>query len=109
MDRLVADGLKAIRRIVVAVIGGTVLLLGLALLVLPGPAFVVIPIGLGILAAEFEWARRWLRRARALAQSAAGAAAGAGEASDADAAGSTGTSAPTDRGSGPRSGTKGPD
>ena len=77
MDRLVADGLKAIRRIVVAVIGGTVLLLGLALLVLPGPAFVVIPIGLGILAAEFEWARRWLRRARALAQSAAGAAAGA--------------------------------
>ena len=33
MDRLVADGLKAIRRIVVAVIGGTVLLLGLALLV----------------------------------------------------------------------------
>jgi tellurite resistance protein TerC len=34
--------------------------------VLPGPAFIVIPIGLGILAIEFEWARRWLRRAREL-------------------------------------------
>ena len=54
---------------VVAVVGGTILLGGAALLVLPGPAFVVIPIGLAILAIEFEWARRWLRRAREVWQS----------------------------------------
>ena len=52
------------RRIAVGVVGGTVLFIGLALIVLPGPAFVVIPIGLAILGAEFAWARHWLRRVR---------------------------------------------
>jgi tellurite resistance protein TerC len=54
------------KKIVVAVVGGTVLVFGLALLVLPGPAIVVIPVGLAILATEFVWARRWLRRARGM-------------------------------------------
>lgn len=58
------DAYRLLRRLVVAVLGLSVLAVGLALLVLPGPAFVVIPIGLGILAVEFEWARRWLRRLR---------------------------------------------
>jgi uncharacterized protein (TIGR02611 family) len=53
-------------RVVIALIGGTVVLLGIALLVLPGPAFIVIPAGLGILALEFAWARRWLRKARSM-------------------------------------------
>ena len=52
------------RRIAVAVVGGTVLLVGLALIVLPGPAFVVIPVGLAILGLEFAWARRWLRKVK---------------------------------------------
>ena len=52
------------RRIAVLVVGGSVLLLGLALLALPGPAFLVIPLGLAILALEFSWARRWLRHVR---------------------------------------------
>jgi tellurite resistance protein TerC len=52
------------RRIAVIVVGGTVLVLGLALVVLPGPAFLVIPLGLAILALEFGWARRWLRHVR---------------------------------------------
>jgi len=52
------------RRIAVAVVGGTVLLVGLALIVLPGPAFVVIPLGLAILGLEFAWARRWLRKVK---------------------------------------------
>jgi tellurite resistance protein TerC len=69
MDRVLARGLRGVRRFVVAVVGGTILLGGAALLVLPGPAFVVIPIGLAILAIEFEWARRWLRRAREMWQS----------------------------------------
>ena len=54
------------RKPVVAVIGGTVVLIGVAMLVLPGPAFIVIPLGLVILATEFLWARRWLKRAQAL-------------------------------------------
>lgn len=58
--------LRQAKRMVVVIVGGTVLLLGIALLVLPGPAFVVIPMGLAILAIEFEWARRWLRRLRGL-------------------------------------------
>lgn len=50
------------------VIGGTVLLIGVALLVLPGPAFIVIPLGLAILATEFRWARNLLCRMRAAAE-----------------------------------------
>jgi len=53
-----------VRKVIVGVIGGTILLIGLALTVLPGPAFIVIPIGLSILASEFVWARRVVRRGR---------------------------------------------
>lgn len=56
-----------VKKAVVAVIGGTVLMLGICLIVLPGPAIVVIPAGLAILATEFVWARRWLQKARLLA------------------------------------------
>jgi tellurite resistance protein TerC len=55
-----------VRRMIVGVIGGTILLIGVAMIVLPGPAVVVIPIGLAVLATEFVWARRWLRKARKL-------------------------------------------
>ena len=54
-----------LRRAVVAVIGFTVLLIGIVMVVLPGPAVVVIPLGLAILATEFVWAKRLLDRARA--------------------------------------------
>jgi tellurite resistance protein TerC len=55
------------RRIAVAVIGGTVFLIGIAMIVLPGPAIIVVPLGLGILGLEFAWARIWLRKLRAAA------------------------------------------
>jgi tellurite resistance protein TerC len=55
---------KAARRIVIGVVGTTVVLLGIVMLVTPGPAFVVIPVGLAILSIEFTFARRWLRRLR---------------------------------------------
>lgn len=55
---------KWARRIAISVIGGTVLLVGMAMVVLPGPAFVVIPVGLGILGLEFAWARHWLARVK---------------------------------------------
>jgi tellurite resistance protein TerC len=54
------------RRIVIAVVGTSVLLLGVVMLVTPGPAVVVIPVGLAILAVEFVWARRWLKKLRQL-------------------------------------------
>jgi uncharacterized protein (TIGR02611 family) len=56
---------RIVRRVVVALVGGGVLFVGIALLVLPGPAFLVIPLGLAILATEFYWARRWLKWAKA--------------------------------------------
>jgi ribosome-associated translation inhibitor RaiA len=55
--------LKTIRRIAILVVGSTVLAIGVALLVLPGPAFIVIPAGLAFLAMEFVGARRLLRKA----------------------------------------------
>jgi tellurite resistance protein TerC len=56
--------LRQARKLIVAVIGTTVLIAGLVLLVTPGPAFVVIPIGLGILATEFIWAQRLLKKVK---------------------------------------------
>ena len=64
--------LRQARRVVVTVIGFTVLLIGVALLVLPGPAFIVIPAGLAILAVEFAWARRWLQRIKQVAEQGGG-------------------------------------
>ena len=61
-----ALGLRQVKRVIISIIGGTVLLLGVALIVLPGPAILVIPAGLAILGVEFKWARRWLRKARGM-------------------------------------------
>lgn len=52
--------LKQAKRLIVTTVGLTVLGIGIAMVVLPGPAIVVIPIGLGILATEFVWARKLL-------------------------------------------------
>jgi uncharacterized protein (TIGR02611 family) len=54
-----------IRRIAVGVVGFSVLMVGVAMLVLPGPAVIVIPLGLAILATEFVWARSLLNKALA--------------------------------------------
>ena len=52
------------RKVGVAIAGGAVLAAGLAMIILPGPAVIVIPIGLTILASEFEWPRRMLAKVR---------------------------------------------
>jgi tellurite resistance protein TerC len=62
LTRLGQVGYRFARRIVIAVIGGTVVLAGIVMLVTPGPALLVIPLGLAILAIEFAWARHWLHR-----------------------------------------------
>ena len=63
--------LRPIRKLVVFILGMSVLIIGIAMLLLPGPATVVIPAGLAILATEFVWAQRWLvylkRRAQEVA------------------------------------------
>lgn len=62
--RLAEMTYRGARRIVVAVVGSTLILIGLALLVLPGPGTVVLVMGLAVLSIEFVWARRLLRRAK---------------------------------------------
>ena len=52
------------RRVIVFFIGGVFLIIGIAMLVLPGPALLLIPLGLAILASEFRWARKWMATAR---------------------------------------------
>jgi tellurite resistance protein TerC len=56
--------LRQAKRVIKIVIGFTVLITGLAMVVLPGPAILVIPAGLAILATEFVWAKRLLDRIR---------------------------------------------
>ena len=60
MKLLVLRTLDQARRLIVIVSGFTVLVAGVAMIVLPGPALVVIPLGLMILATEFIWARKLL-------------------------------------------------
>jgi hypothetical protein len=63
---------RAARRILIAVIGGTLVLLGAIMLVAPGPGIPVVLGGLAVLATEFLFAARLMQRvkaqARALAQ-----------------------------------------
>lgn len=60
------------KRIVIGVVGGTVLALGVVMMITPGPGVAGIIAGLGILAVEFAWARSLLRKAKAKAQAMAG-------------------------------------
>jgi uncharacterized protein (TIGR02611 family) len=55
-------------RIAFGVVGALVLLGGLIMLVTPGPAFVLIPIGLAMLSLEFVWAERLLEKSLEQAQ-----------------------------------------
>jgi uncharacterized protein (TIGR02611 family) len=65
-DRLKASPALALAyRIAVAVVGTAVVLLGLFLVPFPGPGWLVVFIGLGILATEFAWAERLLDFAKA--------------------------------------------
>ena len=63
----VAQIVRQARRLVVLVIGGTVVLAGIAMLALPGPGWAAIFLGLAILSAEFVWARVVLKRAKRMA------------------------------------------
>lgn len=53
---------KRLKKILIAILGGTTLLIGIVMLVTPAPAILVIPAGLGILATEYHWAKRLSER-----------------------------------------------
>lgn len=72
------------RRVVILIVGTSVVLLGVVMLVTPGPAVVVIPLGLSILAIEFAWARRWLKQVKASAAQVADKARGRSKAAPGD-------------------------
>jgi hypothetical protein len=60
---------RPVRRGIVVVIGGTVLLLAIAGMVLPIlPGVIFLPLGLAILAVEFAWAARWLKKFKSTAK-----------------------------------------
>ncbi len=61
MTALILKSVRQVKRLIIAVIGFTILLIGIAMIVLLGPAVVLIPIGLAILATEFVWARSLLK------------------------------------------------
>lgn len=56
--------LRKARQLIVAVVGGTVVVIGILMILTPGPAILVIPLGLGILATEFIWARILLKKVK---------------------------------------------
>ncbi len=64
MNDIVFITLKKAKRLIIGVIGFTILLIGIVMVVLPGPAIIVIPIGLGVLATQFVWARRLLKKVK---------------------------------------------
>jgi len=64
MNDILNSAVKHARRLIVLVVGVTILAAGVAMIVLPGPAVVVIPLGLAILGTEFIWARRLMRRVK---------------------------------------------
>ena len=55
---------KQAKRVGIAVIGGIVLLAGIVMIPYPGPGWLVVFAGLGILSTEFEWAQDVLHFAR---------------------------------------------
>ena len=72
LTHLKVEEVPHIRRVVSTVVGGTILVIGTALVFvpIPGSGPVVILGGLAILGTEYAWARRWLRKGRMMAKKA---------------------------------------
>lgn len=57
--------LRSVRRIVVTLVGALLILLGVIMIVTPGPGWLTIIAGLGVLSTEYTWARRALAHCKA--------------------------------------------
>ncbi|HEX3409980.1 MAG TPA: PGPGW domain-containing protein [Candidatus Binataceae bacterium] len=62
MHPIVFETVRQAKRAIIAVVGFTVVALGVVMIVTPGPGWLFIFLGLSVLAAEFVWARRLLKR-----------------------------------------------
>jgi uncharacterized protein (TIGR02611 family) len=62
MRHLVISTFKQAKRLISIVVGATIVLIGIIMLVTPGPGIVAIVAGLALLGTEFVWARRLLER-----------------------------------------------
>jgi uncharacterized protein (TIGR02611 family) len=60
------ESIRQVKRFIIFVIGVTVIFIGIVMIFLPGPAIIVIPLGLLILASEFVWARILLDHVKGL-------------------------------------------
>lgn len=60
-----------LKKTTITLVGGGLTLLGLLLIILPGPAWILLPIGLAILSLEYPWAKKWLRKSQAYLTSSA--------------------------------------
>lgn len=57
-------GLRRLHKIIITVLGSAIVVIGLILVPLPGPGWLIVFIGLTLLGTEYHWARRllgWLR------------------------------------------------
>jgi tellurite resistance protein TerC len=64
MEELAVVTLRQARKVVILVVGSTLLLLGLLMIVTPGPGFLTVFLGLALLGIEFAWARVWLAKVK---------------------------------------------
>lgn len=69
---MLVETLRQAKRAIVAIVGFTLVSIGIVMLVTPGPGWAIIFLGLGVLAAEFVWARRLLKRLKQAAADVAG-------------------------------------
>ena len=65
MNYLKSKTQPAVWRVTIALVGGIVVLVGIVMIPYPGPGWLVVFLGLGILSTEFAWAKRWLAYGRA--------------------------------------------
>lgn len=61
---------RSSKRIAVSVVGGALVVLGLAMLVLPGPGILVVVVGFAVLGTEYAWAAAALERTKRTAEAA---------------------------------------
>jgi hypothetical protein len=61
---------RSARLIAITVVGGALVLAGLAMLVLPGPGIFVVVVGFAVLGIEYAWAAHALDRTKAMAETA---------------------------------------
>lgn len=63
---------RSSKRVAVTVVGGALVLAGIAMFVLPGPGILVVALGFAVLGTEYAWAAAALERTKSAAAKAAG-------------------------------------